>query len=123
MNFKLNRNRQIRFICHWSLLLLFFPFFASAGPPAKPNIIVFMADDMGIGDTSAYLGIKLLPSTQAITKTLRTPNVESFAGQSMIFTDAHAPASMCSSTRYSLLTGRLSHRSYLKKQGWLSALR
>ena len=119
MNFKMNRNWQTRFICHWSLLLLFFPFFASAGPPAKPNIIVFMADDMGIGDTSAYLGIKLLPSTQAITKTLRTPNVESFAGQSMIFTDAHAPASMCSSTRYSLLTGRLSHRSYLKKQGWL----
>ena len=37
----------------------------------------------------------------------------------MIFTDAHAPASMCSSTRYSLLTGRLAHRSYLKKQGWL----
>ena len=26
---------------------------------------------------------------------------------------------MCSSTRYSLLTGRFAHRSYLKYQGWL----
>lgn len=87
--------------------------------PKKPNILIFMADDMGIGDTSAYLGIHLMPSTKAIVKTLKTPNLENFAKQGMIFTDAHAPASMCSSTRYSLLTGRLSHRSYLKKQGWL----
>tara|TARA_Y100000588_G_scaffold313036_1_gene339969 strand:+ start:174 stop:2282 length:2109 start_codon:yes stop_codon:yes gene_type:complete len=78
-----------------------------------------MADDMGIGDTSAYLGINLMPNTKPIAKTLRTPNIERFGKQGMIFTDAHAPASMCSSTRYSLLTGRLSHRSYLKKQGWL----
>ena len=74
--------------------------------PKKPNILIFMADDMGIGDTSAYLGIHLMPSTKAIAKTLKTPNVENFAKQGMIFTDAHAPASMCSSTRYSLLTGR-----------------
>ena len=87
--------------------------------PKKPNVIIFMADDMGIGDTSAYLGVRLMPNTKAIAKTLKTPNIETFAKQSMIFTDAHAPASMCSSTRYSLLTGRLSHRSYLKKQGWL----
>ncbi len=78
-----------------------------------------MADDMGIGDTSAYLGVKLMPSAKPIAKTLKTPNIERFAKQGMIFTDAHAPASMCSSTRYSLLTGRLSHRSYLKQQGWL----
>lgn len=76
-----------------------------------------MADDMGIGDTSAYLGVKLIPQTEAIGKTLKTPNIEKLSNQGMIFTDA--PASMCSSTRYSLLTGRLSHRSYLKKQGWL----
>ena len=85
----------------------------------KPNVIIFMADDMGIGDTSAYLGINLMANTKPIAKTLKTPNIEMFAKQGMIFTDAHAPASMCSSTRYSLLTGRLSHRSYLKKQGWL----
>ena len=69
----------------------------------KPNIVVFMTDDMGIGDTSAYLGIRLAPGAKAIPKTLKTPSLEKLAKQGMIFTDAHAPASMCSSTRYSLL--------------------
>ena len=85
----------------------------------KPNIIIFMADDMGIGDTSAYLEINLMEGTEPLSKTVKTPHIEKFAKEGMIFTDAHAPASMCSSTRYSLLTGRLAHRSYLKKQGWL----
>ena len=85
----------------------------------NPNILIFIADDMGIGDTSAYLGVRLTPNSEPISKTLKTQNLEEFADKGMIFTDAHAPASMCSSTRYSLLTGRLSHRSYLKSQGWL----
>ena len=69
-----------------------------------------MADDMGIGDTSAYLDINLMEVTEPISKTVKTPHIEKFAKEGMIFTDAHAPASMCSSTRYSLLTGRLAHR-------------
>ena len=93
--------------------------FNSSAETTKPNIIVFMADDMGIGDTSAYLDLELIPGTEPLTKTLSTPKIERFAKEGITFTDAHAPASMCSSTRYSLLTGRLSHRSYLKKQGWL----
>jgi len=87
--------------------------------PTKPNIIIMMADDMGLGDTSAYLGVRLSPESAPISKTLHTPNIEAFARQAIVFTDAHAPASMCSSTRYSLLTGRFAHRAYLKKQGWL----
>ena len=41
--------RNIFFICFnfWISLLL-------AEPKNKPNIILFMADDMGLGDTSAY---------------------------------------------------------------------
>ena len=85
----------------------------------KPNIILFIADDMGIGDTDAYLNISLIKGSKPVGKTLKTPYIEKFAKQGIIFTDAHAPASMCSSTRYSLLTGRLAHRAYLKKQGWL----
>ena len=60
-----------------------------------------MADDMGLGDTSAYHNVSLIPGTKPIDKTLKTPNVEKFSKQGIIFTDAHAPASMCSSTRYS----------------------
>ncbi len=92
---------------------------AAAERPATPNIIIMMADDMGLGDTSAYLGKSLGPNVEPIGRTLRTPNLEDFAKQAVVFTDAHAPASMCSSTRYSLLTGRFAHRAYLKKQGWL----
>ena len=87
--------------------------------PSKPNIIIMMVDDMGIGDTSAYLGLRLSPKTPPIERTLRTPNLEVFARSGIIFTDGYAPASMCSATRYSLLTGRFAHRSYLKYQGWL----
>lgn len=87
--------------------------------PAKPNVIIMMADDMGIGDTSAYLGVRLSPDAAPIERTLRTPRLEEFARSGIVFTDGYAPASMCSATRYSLLTGRFAHRSYLKKQGWL----
>ena len=64
----------------------------ASAQPSKPNVIIFMADDMGIGDTSAYLGINLMANTKPIAKTLKTPNIEMFAKQGMIFTDAHAPA-------------------------------
>ena len=101
------------------LIIPFVSFLCIQAQSNRPNILLFMADDMGIGDTSAYLGISLLPNSQPIEATLQTPRIEEFAQNAMIFTDAHAPSSMCSSTRYSLLTGRLAHRSYLKKQGWL----
>ncbi|MCP4783064.1 MAG: arylsulfatase [Fuerstiella sp.] len=91
----------------------------AAERPSKPNIIIMMADDMGIGDTNAYLGVRLSPDAPPIERTLRTPNLEQFARSAMVFTDGYAPASMCSSTRYSLLTGRFAHRSHLKYQGWL----
>ena len=91
----------------------------AAERPSKPNIIIMMADDMGIGDTSAYLGVRLSPNAPPIERTLRTPRLEAFARSGIVFTDGYAPASMCSATRYSLLTGRFAHRSYLKCQGWL----
>ncbi len=91
----------------------------AAERPSKPNIIIMMADDMGIGDTSAYLGVRLSPNAPPIERTLRTPALERFSRSAIVFTDGYAPASMCSATRYSLLTGRFAHRSYLKYQGWL----
>ena len=58
-----------------TVLVLTFWLGTITAQPKKPNILIFMADDMGIGDTSAYLGINLMPSTKAIVKTLKTPNV------------------------------------------------
>ena len=57
--------------------------------PSKPNIIIMMADDMGVGDTSAYLGVRLSPGAPPIERTLRTPNLERFARSAMVFTDGY----------------------------------
>ena len=38
-----------------------------------------MADDMGIGDTSAYLEINLMEGTEPLSKTVKTPHIEKFA--------------------------------------------
>ena len=92
---------------------------AEANRPVLPNIVLMMADDMGIGDTSAYLGVRMGPKAEPIAHTQRTPQLKAFAQQAVVFNNAYAPASMCSSTRYALLTGRFAHRAYLKQQGWL----
>ncbi|HCQ38645.1 MAG TPA: hypothetical protein DIV39_05785, partial [Verrucomicrobiales bacterium] len=92
---------------------------AELGRPVLPNVILMMADDMGIGDTSAYLGVRMGPNAEPVELTQDTPQLKAFAQEAVIFNNAYAPASMCSSTRYSLLTGRFAHRSYLKQQAWL----
>ncbi len=84
------------------------PAHGAQGPP--PNIVLFMADDMGMGDTSAYQDF----TGNADSAQYRTPNMERLAGMGMRFTDAHTPSSRCSPTRYSLLTGRYAWRSRLK---------
>ncbi len=92
--------------------------------PLPPNIIVMMADDMGFGDTSAYLNQTLGPTAAPTTKTLFTPNLERLAAQGLLFTDVHAGSTSCSPSRYALLTGRYAWRTYHKHfviGGWGSA--
>jgi arylsulfatase A len=72
---------------------------------ARPNIVLIMADDMGYGDVGCYNGKSKIP----------TPNMDRLAQQGMRFTDAHTPSSVCTPTRYGLLTGRYCWRSRLKK--------
>jgi len=69
----------------------------------NPNIIFIMADDMGIGDTTVYNPQSKIP----------TPHMEKLAEQGVVFTDAHSPSSMCTPTRYALLTGRYCWRTWL----------
>jgi len=68
-----------------------------------PNIIFILADDMGYGDP-AYAGGKIA-----------TPNLDRLAKEGMQFTDAHTSSSVCTPTRYGILTGRYNWRSPLKK--------
>ncbi|MDF1738682.1 MAG: sulfatase-like hydrolase/transferase [Verrucomicrobiales bacterium] len=98
------------------LRLLFFGFvclfgFVSEGwAVEKPNVIFMMADDMGMGDTSAYQDF----TGNADAVQLATPNMERLARMGVRFTDAHTPSSRCSLTRYGLLTGRYPWRNRLK---------
>jgi len=82
---------------------------AIASGPA-PNVILMMADDMGMGDTSAYQDF----TGNQDAEQLPTPNMNRLARMGVRFTDAHTPASRCTLTRYALLTGRYSWRNRLK---------
>lgn len=72
---------------------------AVAANPPPPNIILILADDIGYGDLGCY------GATQ-----VRTPNLDRLAHEGARFTDAHATASVCTPTRYALLTGRYAWR-------------
>ena len=61
-----------------------------------PNLVIVLADDMGIGDPGCYN-----PQSK-----IATPNIDKLAAQGMRFTDMHTPSAVCSPTRYGLLTGR-----------------
>ena len=50
----------------------------------KPNVIVVLADDIGVGDISHY---RKLHSNHIV---LETPHIDNLASQGMMFTDAHA---------------------------------
>jgi arylsulfatase A-like enzyme len=73
-------------------------------PEPLPNIVLILADDMGIGDVGAYNPESKIP----------TPRLDSLAASGMRFTDAHSASGVCTPTRYSLLTGRYSWRTSLK---------
>lgn len=101
---------NIRILSVLSVLLcgMVLPRIASCAP--RPNIILMMADDMGMGDTSAYQDFTGNDDEVQI----HTPNMERLARMGTRFTDAHTPSSRCTPTRYGLLTGRYPWRSRMK---------
>lgn len=70
----------------------------------KPNIIIIYTDDQGYGDVSA-----LNPNAK-----FRTPYIDKIATEGIIFSDGHSSDTVCTPSRYSLLTGRYSWRTHLK---------
>ncbi|WPR73169.1 arylsulfatase [Flavobacterium sp. NG2] len=66
-----------------------------------PNIIFIFADDMGIGDISSNNG------------KASTPNLDRLVKEGMQFKDAHTSSSVCTPSRYSVLTGRYNWRTRL----------
>ncbi len=80
---------------------------AAGAPPFTPlpNIVYILADDLGYGDVRC-----LNPEGK-----IATPSMDRLAAAGMVFTDAHSSSSVCTSTRYGILTGRYNWRSRLKR--------
>jgi len=72
--------------------------------PGRPNIVFILADDLGYGDVACYNPESKVP----------TPNLDRLAKQGMLFTDMHSPSTVCTPTRYSLLTGRMAFRTGMR---------
>jgi arylsulfatase A-like enzyme len=71
---------------------------------AKPNVVVILSDDFGWGSLGCY----------GAPGELKTPNLDRIAREGRRFTNAYAPGSVCSPTRYGLMTGRYYWRTSIK---------
>jgi len=65
-----------------------------------PNIVIFLADDLGYGDISCYGSVKI-----------KTPNLDRMAREGVRLLDFHSNGAVCSPTRASLLTGKYQQRT------------
>src|SRR5436190_5843651 len=77
---------------------------AAQAASSKPNIVLILSDDYGWGSVGCYgaaMGVK-------------TPNMDRLAKEGRRFTHAYAPGSVCSPTRYALMTGRYYWRTPVK---------
>lgn len=81
-------------------LTAFLALAGAAAPSAPPNVVIFLADDLGYGDLSCYG-----------SKENKTPVLDRLASQGAKFTDFYAACAVCSPSRAALLTGRFSVRA------------
>lgn len=88
------------------LACVLIPSLVMAVTPDQPNIVYILADDMGYGDVQC-----LNPERGKIA----TPHMDQVAAQGMTFTDAHTTSSVCTPTRYGIMTGRYNWRTKLQK--------
>ena len=79
---------------------------AQSGGGRKPtNVLLILADDLGYGDTSVF---------PFVGNGIKTPNLEAMAARGMVMTNFHTPATVCTPTRASILTGMYPWRVGIK---------
>lgn len=66
----------------------------------RPNIVIFLADDLGYGDLACYSN-----------KVIQTPHLDAFAKDGVQLTQCYAASAVCSPSRSAILTGRTPHRN------------
>ena len=74
---------------------------SSQDPAKKYNIVFILADDLGYGDLGCFGATKV-----------QTPRIDRLASEGVSFTNAYSPHSVCTPTRYSLMTGRYAWRTW-----------
>ena len=82
------------------------PFLFGAAP--KPNILLFLTDDIGFGDLSCYN-----PEGK-----IHTPTIDRLAATGMRFTSAYSPSAVCAPTRYAIVTGNYPWRGNRPEGTW-----
>jgi arylsulfatase A len=83
-----------------ALCLLAASFLSTASLFAAPNIVVFLADDLGWGDLGCY-GHPVI----------QTPHLDAFAKQGVRLTQCYSASAVCSPSRSAILTGRTPYRN------------
>ncbi len=68
-----------------------------------PNIIYFLADDLGYGELGVYGQTKI-----------KTPNIDALAKNGMLFTQHYSGAPVCAPSRYVLLTGKHTGHAFIR---------
>ncbi len=95
---KYTRGRSLRYF--FLLLLCMQSFALDLAAQKKPNIVLFIADDLNQEDLGCYGNNEV-----------RTPNIDRLAAEGMRFTKAYAASPMCSPSRGTLFTGLYPHRN------------
>ena len=80
---------------------------AEPAAATRPNIVVILSDDLGWGSVGCY---------GANPELVQTPNIDRLAKEGRRFTDANTTSSVCSPTRYAMMTGRYCWRTSLKSE-------
>jgi arylsulfatase A len=105
-----NRNAWLSTIFSFTILAFLFDTqrlfsqTSTGNPSSMPHVVVILADDLGYGDPQCYNAESKIP----------TPHLNRLAKNGLRFTDAHTPSSVCTPTRYGLLTGQYCWRTRLK---------
>ena len=73
--------------------------FTAVAADRAPNIVLIFSDDQGVGDVGCY------------GSEIATPHIDRIASEGIRFTQFYAASSICTPSRYGLLTGRYPHRS------------
>ncbi|MFK7736572.1 MAG: sulfatase-like hydrolase/transferase [Pirellulaceae bacterium] len=117
----------IRFLLVASLFAILFSDTTAAAetrrPAAeRPNVVVFLVDDMGVMDTSVpfLTDASGSPKTHPLNEYYRTPSMERLARQGIRFNQFYA-MSVCSPTRISIMTGQNAARH--RATNWINPTR